>query len=42
MEKLECIEYDFINEYGEWRTNTVYELIEWNETETETEKTEKE
>jgi len=35
MEKLECIEYDFINEHGEWQTNTVYELIEWNETENE-------
>ncbi len=40
MEKLECIEYEIINGYGEWVTVTHYELIEWNETETE--KTEKE
>lgn len=37
MEKLECIEYEIINGYGEWQTVTVYEWIE-----TETEKTEKE
>ena len=35
MEKLECIEYDTINSYGEWITVTVYELIEWDKTETE-------
>lgn len=39
MEKLECIEYEIINSYGEWVTVTHYE---WIETETETEKTEKE
>ena len=39
MEKLECIEYEIINGYGEWQTVTVYE---WIETETETEKTNKE
>jgi hypothetical protein len=37
MEKYEKIEYDYIDSIGQWRTATVYELIEWNETETETE-----
>ena len=37
MEKLECIEYEIINGYGEWVTVTHYEWIE-----TETEKTNEE
>jgi len=40
MEIYEEITYEYINHYGEWKTITVYELIECNETETE--KTEKE
>jgi hypothetical protein len=35
MEIYEEISYDIINSYGEWITVTRYELIEWNETETE-------
>lgn len=35
MEIYKEITYDTINSYGEWITVTVYELIEWNETETE-------
>lgn len=35
MEIYEEITYEYINHYGEWKTATVYELIEWNETKTE-------
>ena len=32
------IEYDYIDSIGQWQTDTVYELIEWNETDNETNK----
>ena len=38
----EYIEYEFINSIGEWATVGEGVLIDWNETETETEKTNKE
>ena len=33
--EYEKIVYDYIDGYGQWKVATVYELIEWNETETE-------
>lgn len=35
MERYEFVEYDVINDLGEWVTVTHYELIEWDETETD-------
>jgi hypothetical protein len=31
MEKYEKIEYDYIDSIGQWRTATIYELIEWDD-----------
>ena len=31
MERYEKIEYDYIDSIGQWKTATVYELIEWDE-----------
>ena len=39
--EYEYIEYDIINSIGEWVTVGQWVLIDWNETETETEKNNK-
>ncbi len=37
MERYEFVEYDVINNVGEWVTVTHYELIEFDDTDTEEE-----
>ena len=36
MERYEFVEYDVINEHGEWVTITHYELIEFEDNDNET------